>query len=138
MNNKDIFFSLSKILTGQDRLDEDISEQYYHQLQQKMGIYLDELVGIYRKVDHHQQALDLLLERIKDNKQLLHVAQQIVRIWYISQFKELPDVDPTKSPKPEVYAGYWKKGILWDIIKAHPPAYSDQPHGYWVEKPKDV
>ena len=89
-------------------------------------------MGVYHDVTKEPKALDLLVERIKNDTELLHVAKQIVRIWYISQFKESSD----PSNKIQVYAGHWKEGKLWDVIKAHPPAYSDQPHGYWKDKPE--
>ena len=131
--NRDLFLELSKLLTGIKELDEDLANEYYHQyLQQKFGIDLDELMGIYRKVAAEPRPIEALVERIKDNSQLLHVAKQIVRIWYISQFKE--SFDP--AVETQIYAGHWKNGLLWDIIKAHPPAYSDQPHGYWADPPE--
>jgi hypothetical protein len=141
-NNEDIFFQLSQLLTGLDKLDSKIAKEYYHEyLQQKFGIYLDELMGIYQRVMAAQQkpldqkkVLDEVLARIKNDPQVLHVAKQVVRIWYISQFKESSD----PSINTEVYAGHWKEGMLWEVIKAHAPAYSDKPHGYWANPPKGV
>jgi hypothetical protein len=141
-NNEEIFLQLSQLLTGVDKLDHNIAKEYYHEyLQQKFGIYLDELIGIYQRVVADQQkpldqkkVLDEVLARIKNDPQVLHVVKQVVRIWYISQFRESSD----PSINTEVYAGHWKEGMLWDVIKAHAPAYSDKPHGYWADPPKGV
>ena len=133
VDNRDLFLKLSKLLTGVEELDQGLAKEYYHQyLQQKFGVDLDELMGIYREIAAISKPLGELIERIKDNSQLLHVAKQIVRIWYISQFKESSD----PAVDTQIYAGHWKDGILWDIIKAHAPAYSDGPHGYWANPPE--
>ena len=139
-NNENTFLQLSQLLTGLDHLDSNIAKEYYHEyLQQKFGIYLDELVGIYQHVVSSEpkpldqkKVLGEVLGRIKTDSQLLHVAKQVVRIWYISQFRESSD----PSIGTEIYAGHWREGILWDIIKAHAPAYSDKPHGYWADPPE--
>ena len=139
LNNEDLFVGLSKMLTGVDTLQRQLADEYYHEyLQQTFGVYLDELIGIYREVTKEPKALDLFLQRInnytdqKHKENLLHVARQIVRIWYISQFKESSE----PSINTEIYAGHWREGILWNVIKAHPPAYSTQEHGYWKYKPE--
>ena len=50
-DNQYVFIQLSQLLTGVDELDGDIAKEYYHEyLQQKFGIYLDELIGIYQSV----------------------------------------------------------------------------------------
>jgi hypothetical protein len=141
-NNEEIFLQLSQLLTGVDKLDRNIAREYYHEyLQQKFGIYLDELIGIYQRAVAAQQkplnqkkVIDEVVARIKNDQQVLHVAKQVVRVWYISQFKESSD----PSINTEIYAGHWREGILWDVIKAHPPAYSDKPHGYWAHPPEGV
>jgi Membrane bound FAD containing D-sorbitol dehydrogenase len=142
-NNEDIFLQLSQLLTGVDKLDPNLAKEYYHEyLQQRFGIYLDELMGIYQRVVaaaeqkplDQKKVLEEVLGCIKKDSQVLHVAKQVVRIWYISQFKESSD----PSINTEVYAGHWREGILWNIIKAHAPAYSDKPHGYWADPPEGV
>ena len=59
------------------------------------------------------------------------VAMQIVNIWYFSQFR-IKENDPGA---PFFDGGFFERGFVWDVIKAHPTGFSDQPHGYWTKKP---
>ena len=56
------------------------------------------------------------------------VAKQIVNVWYSSQFKDTTD---TRL----VDGGFYERGAVWPIIKAHPLGCSTQLHGYWVRVP---
>src|SRR6266508_5549674 len=128
MKRENYFLDLSRLLTGVNKLDPELAKPYYHYLEQKFDRYLDELLGIYQELVQESKEsknviLTQLVGRIKNDAQLIHVTKQIVRIWYVSQINE--SFDPAN--KKESYAGYWKKGVLWDIIKAHPPALTNHP-----------
>jgi hypothetical protein len=77
--------------------------------------------------------LKSLIEHFKsgeDKHELLGAARQIVKIWYLSQIDDAGT--PDKRP---VSSGHFQHGLLWRVIKAHPPAFSYQRHGYWAKKP---
>jgi hypothetical protein len=132
MSDEDIFLKISQELTGLTNLDRDLANDYYHILEMKFNIYIDELLGIYKQVEGQPDSLNQLISRIENNVLVLHVAKQIARIWYVSQFR---DTDP--ASKVQLYGGHWKEGLLWKVIRAHPPAYTNHPDelGYWKFHP---
>ncbi len=139
MSDEDIFLQISQELTGVINLDRDIATTYYHLLEMKFGIHMDELLGIYKEVMGQPDVLNQLISHIENNVPVLHVAKQIARLWYVSQFMESSD----PANKVQFYGGHWKEGLLWEIIRAHSPAYTNHPDelGYWKfhpDKLKDV
>lgn len=136
---EETFFALSKLLTGIDSLETDLVESYYHILENQFGSLIDEVLGIYKSVTSNSSIaqtahLTTIINRTKSDEKLTHVLRQIVRVWYISQFKASSD----PNDKTQIYAGHFEKGWLWKVIKAHPPAFSDLPHGYWVDPPPAI
>jgi hypothetical protein len=133
------FLALSKLLTGISTLEVDLVEGYYHSLENQFGPLVDEVLGVYKSVIsdpniNPTKHLDEIVKRIKSDEKLVHVLRQIVKIWYVSQFKASSD----PADKTQIYAGHFDKGWLWKVIKAHPPAFSDLPHGYWVDPPPAI
>jgi hypothetical protein len=54
------------------------------------------------------------------------VARQVVTVWYTSQFTK-----PDKSTDPPGDVNQYRSALLWEVIRAHPPAVSAGPYGYW-------
>jgi hypothetical protein len=134
---EETFLALSKLLTGLDSLEQDLVEGYYHTLVNQFGPLVDEVLGVYKSVlgdptIAQNAQLSTIINRTKSDEKLTHVLRQIVRIWYVSQFKASSD----PNDKTQIYAGHFEKGWLWRVIKAHPPAFSDLPHGYWTAAPQ--
>lgn len=126
------FYALSTLLTGLEHLEHELTKGYLHKLEEKFPIELDELLGIYNLVANQKNPLKALTDQIKDNPTVLHAARQVVRVWYVSQFKESSD----PANKNQIYAGHWDRGALWQVIKAHAPAFSNGVPGDWSAKPQ--
>jgi hypothetical protein len=76
---------------------------------------------------------DQLLTKLRadpDFKANEFVAKQIVNIWYFSQFKAVDD-----PAAPFLDGGFYERGLVWPTVKAHAIGFSNQPHGYWTQKP---
>ena len=131
------FLRLSSALTGERRLDEGLSHQFEARITVQYGPHLTELLKAFEgrlKSGEPEGAIKDVLEDSKaDSTTLDHrhrVARAIVWAWYTGQFHtpfELPDAPQT----PEQYS----KGLLWLVIRAHAPAFTDAEYGAWAKEP---
>ncbi len=124
------FMKVSELLTGIDHLDPGVGDDYRRRLETTSGVALDELVDGYRAVASAPAPLGALTAQFGSDpkgQRMRRSAQQVVRIWYLSEY-----VDATGTLSG---AGHFPDSILYDVIEAHAPSFSDKPHGYWVKKP---
>jgi len=133
MEHAESFLKLSSLLTGVRDLDEQVAEHYRSLLLARLGPgYLDEILAAYEEADDAHHPLESLTKRIAadSSRRLAAVAEQIVKLWYFSQFN-----DPDQGGRL-ANAGLHARALAWPLVKVHPPSYSTSPHGYWGEKPK--
>jgi Membrane bound FAD containing D-sorbitol dehydrogenase len=132
------FLKLSSALTGERRLDEELSQQFETRITVQYGPHLAELLTAFEKRlksgVEPERAIKDVLEDAKVDSTILdqrhRVARAIVWAWYTGQFNtpfELPDAPQT----PEQYS----KGLLWHVIRAHAPAFTDAQYGAWAKQP---
>lgn len=94
------------------------------------GLALDDLLGAYRAATGGKGPLAMLIAQFDgdpDGQRLRFAAQQVVRIWYLSEF-----FDPGGGLQS---GGHFLDAALYRVIDAHTPGYSDLPHGYWTKPP---
>lgn len=137
------FMELSALLTGVYRIVNDPEDKQLNQstadeyLRRLKGEFpaLQKLLGAYEGLAATvpKPAIDdQLLSSLKAtaefaDPEVVFVAKQIVNVWYFSQFNT--------ASGATVDGGFYERGLVWSIIKAHPIGYSDQPFGYWTTKP---
>lgn len=109
----DDFLKLSALLTGVDDLDREVGADYLKILQEYYWSSLEKLLAVYRQAAATGDPLKSLT----------------------AHFKSGPDDDAGTPDKRPVSGGHFQHGLLWRVIKAHPPAFSYQRHGYWAKKP---
>jgi hypothetical protein len=131
MEIPELFRSLSNVLTGEDILDATLSEEYRVRLQRVYTSDLDALMTTFSNLD---SCLDVVaeLDRLLDqNQTLANVARQVIKVWYTGQFNE-PDgtIDGPKTPEQ------YRSGLLWKVIQAHAPGYTNGTYGYWANAPQ--
>jgi hypothetical protein len=131
MEIPELFRSLSNVLTGEDVLDATLSEEYRVRLQRVYTSDLDALMTTFSNLD---SCLDVVaeLDRLLDqNQTLANVARQVIKVWYTGQFNE-PDgtIDGPKTPEQ------YRSGLLWKVIQAHAPGYTNGTYGYWANAPQ--
>src|SRR5437763_313903 len=139
---------LSALLTGLDqivsdpvlkRLNESTADEYLRRLMGEFSDRLPKLLDAYQRlasVVPKPTVDDALLVKLKNEPEFAahkFVAAQIVNIWYFSQFKIVDD-----PAAPFVDGGFYERGLVWDVIQAHPTGYSNQIHGYWTDQPGKV
>jgi len=137
------FMELSALLTGMNKivdpvdkqLNESTADEYLRRLTGEFPVVLPRLLAAYNRLASivPKPAIDDgLLGKLKAEPEfaesdVVHVAKQIVNIWYFSQFNTLSG--------SMVDGGLYERGLVWPLIKAHPIGYSNQPFGYWTKKP---
>jgi hypothetical protein len=146
MDQRTAFMELSALLTGiyaivnddvQRRLHESTADEYLRRLLGAFPDRLPKLLGAYDKLASLAQKPsidDALLQRLRAEPEFAahqFVAAQIVNIWYFSQFRAIE----TDKNAPFIDGGFYERGFVWPVIKAHPIGFSDQPHGYWTKQP---
>ena len=130
MSSLQDFMKLSELLTGFTELDPATGDDYRRQLTAAAGLALGELVTAFREVRGERDVLAALILRFGGDplgQRLRFTAQQIVRIWYLSEF--------TDATGTLISAGHYLDSALYRVIEAHPQGYSDQPYGYWAKRP---
>ncbi len=69
---------------------------------------------------------EALMTELEQHQDQAEVARQVVAVWYTSQFTR-----PDKSTDPPADVNQYRSALLWKVIRAHPPAVSAGPYGYW-------
>ena len=134
---------LSALLTGMykildpvdNQLNASTADEYLRRLMGEFPEALPKLLTAYERlasVAPKPDIDDALLTKLKAEPEFAEadvafVAKQIVNIWYFSQF--------STSSGSMVDGGLYERGLVWPLIKAHPIGYSNQPFGYWTNKP---
>lgn len=143
MDDNLVFMELSALLTGlydplsndsEDRvLNEPIAKEYARRLRGTFPEKFPALLDAYKAlagVDPKPPIGDALLDNLRATQAFKKnevVAKQIVNVWYFSQFN-----DETGAL---IDGGFYERGAVWPLIKAHPIGFSTQLHGYWTHEP---
>ena len=146
MDKRTAFMELSALLTGLyrivndpevKRLNESTAEQYLRVLMGEFPGRLQALLDAYVRLASAtpKPAIDdSLLTKLRGEPEFTahtFVAIQIVNIWYFSQFR----VVENDKNAPLIDGGFFPRGFVWEVVKAHPTGFSDQPFGYWTKQP---
>ncbi len=131
MELPELFRSLSIVLTGEDFLNETLSEEYRTRLQRVYASDLDTLMTTFSNLDSCSDVVAELDRLLDQNPTLANVARQVIKVWYTGQFNE-PDgtIDGPKTPEQ------YRSGLLWKVIQAHAPGYTNGTYGYWANAPQ--
>jgi Membrane bound FAD containing D-sorbitol dehydrogenase len=124
------FLALSLVLTGEDSLEPTLSAAYFDRLQQVDADGLNALITAFNDLTSAADVTIELDSLLDQEQNLANTARQIIKIWYSGQFNE-PDGTVNGPKTPEQY----RSGLLWKIIKAHAPGYTNGTYGYWETAP---
>lgn len=136
----DLFLALSKVLTGEKKLDKTLADQYLQRLKGQNALQMQKVLDEFSKIANDQYLVFEVKRRIIETKEkgkedLPPMAQQIIRLWHTSEFFPLgPDGKPGSTANVGTQKQYYS-GLLWKTIQAHPPTNSIQKYGYWTTKP---
>ncbi len=124
MPTSSAFKTISEIATGVDNLDASIANAYEARISEAFPKSFDAFMKDAANIPAGPGAEATLSDLLKAGSPHLDVARQIIQIWYTSQFNR-PDgsVDPPQSEDQ------FKSALLWRVIGAVAPAYSQQGEG---------
>ena len=135
--NDDAFFRLSKVLTGEKHLDASLGAEFLRRLQVHYGAEITELLSAFQSQPETmppEQALQSILKEDPNNTKVVEqrhrLARAIIWIWYTGQFSTLFEM-PDGPQTPDQYS----KGLLWAVIRAHAPGYTNAKFGAWAKLP---
>jgi hypothetical protein len=149
MNTKleiDKFILLSEVLTGKKDLNKKNAKVYLDRLElqipagiQKLFAEMDKIISAAPEPNWEFEFKRKLIEnetkfvetdKVIDNNSFSAICQQILRIWYTSQF--IVTDDKTDIRTREQY----NAGLLWKIIHTEAPgADKKKKYGFWKENP---
>jgi hypothetical protein len=127
----DRFLALSLVLTGEDHLDKSLAEQYLKRLNDQYSQEMRNLLGEFDKIAKSSNLVLEVKQKIVENDGFHHLTAQIIKTWYTSEFNG-PDNKTVFTGTQEQYYS----GLLWKVIKAHPPSRSTEEYGYWTTQPE--
>lgn len=149
------FLALSSVLINERNLDKGLAQQYLDRLLkapvkgEPMASRLEALLGAFREIrDAGGDLEEGVRQRIINDAALSPIARQIIFLWYTSAFlvrSEKPDnVANLETGRPEssttLQFGSPEQyfcGLMWSVIRAHPPALSGGYFGYWKYPPEN-
>jgi hypothetical protein len=129
----DLFIALSEVLTGEKKLDETLADQYLQRLKAVYPGPIQDVLKTFSDIAGDEHLVFEVKRRIVENAALAPFVQQIIRVWFTSEFNGPP---PNNLPIGGTQAQY-HSGLIWKVIQAHPPTLSKQPYGYWTTPPED-
>jgi hypothetical protein len=131
MELPELFRSLSSVLTGEDVLNATLGEEYRARLERVYASELDTLMTTFSDLASCPDRVVELDRLLDQNQTLANVARQVIKVWYTGQFNE-PDgtIDGPKTPEQ------YRSGLLWKVIQAHAPGYTNGTYGYWANAPQ--
>ena len=125
------FIGLSEILTGEKKLDKTLASQYLGRLKAQYPVQMQALLNAFGEIAADKYPLFEVKRRIVDDKTLAPLVQQIIAVWYTSEFTAADGKTPSAGTQAQFY-----RGLLWKVIRAHPPTHSTLKYGYWTKPPK--
>lgn len=135
----DSFIALSKVLTGEKKLDKVLADQYLQRLKAVYPAPMQDVLKAFGDIAADQHLVFEVKRRIAENAVLAPCVQQIIRVWFTSEFSGPgPDGKPdSKLGKPDTGTQkQYYSGLIWKVVQAHAPTHSKENYGYWATPPK--
>ncbi len=136
-NHVDSFLSLSRVLTGDPRLEADLAAEYYARLQEAFGAErLGRLLETFNGVGEDPPPAEAIRSEILEDEHLGPLAKETIMLWYMSGFRAPDARGEMRELGPETPEQYFR-GLLWPTIRAHPLGLSGGYFGYWHYPPEN-
>jgi hypothetical protein len=123
------FLGLSRVLTGEEVLDEDLAGEYEQRLAAAYPAELDALTAAFSSIAEDPEVSARLKELLDTDAVLAMMAREVIKVWFTSQFS---GADGRTLAGP---ADHWRAGLLWRVIHAPVPAAEAQLYGFWSNPP---
>lgn len=143
-----LFLSMSSHLSGFTKTElsgTGMLEPYYDEVNLIIGEReMGQLLSAYYDIEESSDTNNLhneIQNKIMDNDHYGPVAKNIIRLWYLGEWKQLPnewrdtygatsfDTDHIVSPQA------YQEGLVWIAAGAHPMGAKQQGFGAWANDP---
>jgi len=135
----DSFIALSKVLTGEKKLDKTLADQYLQRLKAVYPVPIQDVLKAFGDIAADKHLVFEVKRRIVENAALAPFVQQIIRVWFTSEFfgPGLDGKPDSKQGKPDTGTQkQYYSGLIWKVVQAHAPTHSKENYGYWTTPPK--
>jgi hypothetical protein len=127
------FILFSEYLTDKKNLNEKVAGEYLNRLEmqspadvQALFAELDKIIAAVAKEYWEFE----VKRKIIENDKFSAVTQQILRLWYTSQFIVADDKTDIRTREQ------YNEGLLWKVIHSDAPgADKKKPYGFWRNAP---
>jgi Membrane bound FAD containing D-sorbitol dehydrogenase len=129
----DKFVLLSEYLTDKKNLNHKIAAEYLNRLELQIPADVQTLFTEMDKITSAtaKQYWEFELKRkIIENDKFSAIIQQILRLWYTSQFVVADDKTDIRTREQ------YNEGLLWKVVHTDAPgADKKKPYGFWRKAP---
>lgn len=127
------FILLSEYLTDRKNLNAKIAGEYLNRLELQFPAdtqnVLAEIDKVISTVPENYWEFELK-RRIIENDKFAPITQQILRLWYTSQFVVADDKSDVRTREQ------YNEGLLWRVVHTDAPgADKKKKYGYWKKHP---
>lgn len=141
------FAALSQVLTGYGpdviipQNDTQHMAQEYLDVLNKPGLVAPALLQLLTQkwvsvsTQPQQQWEQLVQTNIMNDTQLAQVAQNIIYMWYLGIWYDLPRIAGQPVNGFVISSKAYKNGLVWGTMGAHPMGFSEEVFGYWNTPP---
>jgi Membrane bound FAD containing D-sorbitol dehydrogenase len=130
-----LFLQLSSRLAGEESLPPDLAAQYLNRLLAlgpEMSAATEDLLETYHSIVVSGKDIDAgIRDSIFADARLRVAARRIIILWYLGELVD--DADKAMEGPPQ----HFFRGLMWEIIHAHPLALSGGYFGYWKYPPEN-
>ncbi len=129
----DKFILFSEYLTDKKNLNKKVAGEYLNRLEMQMP---SDIQTLFTELDKITGAIAIeywefeIKRKIIENDKFLAITQQILRLWYTSQFIITDDKTDVRTREQ------YNEGILWKVVHTDAPgADKKKPYGFWRHAP---
>lgn len=130
----DLFLSLSVHLIGLNSLPKYLAEQHLQRVQRQapeLWASIVELLAIFEEISLEGGDIDAGIRERIFGTPLRASARRIIILWYLGEL--VNEKDETLQGLPEDNF----RGLMWEMIHAHPLGLSGGYFGYWKYPPEN-
>jgi hypothetical protein len=128
------FVALSRVLTGVEKIDENLARQYLDRLRSTpFEPFLRQVLDRFRRLKGGATLVSQVKQQIVEDDTLRPTICQIILLWYTSGMQDQNPTNPgaLRYGTQEEYFS----GLAWSIVGAHVPGLSGGYFGHWRYRP---
>jgi hypothetical protein len=131
MDEKTLFVELSMVLTGEGVLPADVAGEYLDRFKKEYPIDLSRLLKAFDSVQQRPDLTYELSRVLRQDQALGQAARRLITLWYTAELKKADG----SQVGPETEKQY-QSALMYGVIGAPAPGFTQAGYGYWQIKPE--